>query len=74
MEAAGKTFEVAEMNASELMLKGAQNIKIVDGQLTVDLSSAGMNIVGDVNSLKENMTDGVQELAKAEIAIIDAEI
>ena len=74
MEAAGKSFEVAGMNAGELMLKGAENVKIVDGQLTVDLSSAGMNIVGDVDSLKENMKDGVQELAKAEIAMIDAEI
>ena len=74
MEAAGKQFEVAGMDAGELLSKGAEHVKIVDGQLTVDLSSAGMNIIGDVDQLKENMADGIQELANAEIAMIDAEI
>lgn len=74
MEAAGKTFEVAGMDAATLLQKGAQSLKVVDGKLTVDISSAGLNIVGSADQLKQNMTSGINELADAEIAIIDAEI
>ena len=74
MESAGKTFEVAGKDAATLLEQGAANLKVVDGKLTVDISSAGLNIVGSADELKQNMASGINELADAEIAIIDAEI
>ena len=74
MESAGRDFEVAGMNAAELMQSAGEHLKVVDGKLTVDLSSSGMNIVGSVGDLKNNLHDGIQELAKAEIEMLDAEI
>jgi len=56
------------------MQSAAENVKIVDGKLKIDLSSSGMDIVSGVDELKSNLTDGIHELASAEIEIIDAEI
>lgn len=74
MEAAGQKFEVAGMNASQLLQKGAENIKVVSGKAQIDLSGAGITVVGGVDELKANMAEGVQEMARAQIAILDAEI
>jgi len=49
------------------------NIKTVNGEAVIDLSDAGLTITG-VNDLKSSLTDGINDLAKAEIEILDAEI
>ena len=74
MEAAGKDFEIAGMNAAQLMQSAGEHLKVVDGKLTVDLSNTGMDIIGDVGSLKSNLKSGINELAKAQIEMLDAEI
>ena len=74
LEAAGRDFYIKGMNASELMQLAAENVKIVNGKLSIDLSSAGMNIVSGVDEMQNNMKEGIHELARAEINIIDAEI
>ena len=75
MEAAGQEFYINGMTASQLMEAAGENLKIVDGKLTVDLSEAGLDIVGGgVDQLKNNLHTGIQELAKAEVEMLDAEI
>ena len=74
LESAGRDFYIKGMNASELMQLAAENVKIVNGKLSIDLSSAGMNIVSGVDEMQNNMKEGIHELARAEINIIDAEI
>jgi len=74
LEAAGKEFNVKGMNAAQLMEAACMNLKVVDGKLKVDLSSAGMDMVSGVDDLKDNMADGIHELADAEVAILDSEI
>ena len=74
LEAAGQDFSVKGMNAAQLIELAGSNLKVVGGKLQVDLSASGMDITGSIGDLKNQMTDGIQELAKSEIEMLDAEI
>ena len=74
LEAAGQEFYVNGMTAAELMSKVGDNLVVVDGKLSVDISNTGMDLVGSVDELKSNLTNSIHALAQAQIDMLDAEI
>lgn len=60
--------------ASDLILAASGALKNVGGETFVDLSALGANFNTGSEAMKEGLMKGVQNLAKSQIEIIDAEI
>lgn len=60
--------------ASDLILAASSALKNVGGETFVDLSALGANFNTGSEAMKEGLMKGVQNLAKSQIEIIDAEI
>lgn len=60
--------------ASDLILAASGALKNVGGETFVDLSALGANFNTGSEVMKEGLMKGVQNLAKSQIEIIDAEI
>ena len=60
--------------ASDLILAASGALKNVSGETFVDLSALGANFNTGSEAMKEGLMKGVQNLAKSQIEIIDAEI
>lgn len=74
MEASGQKFYVNGMTAAQLMQSAAENLVVVDGKLKIDLSNTGMDLVSGIDQMKNNFAEGIHDLARAQIAMLDAEI
>ena len=60
--------------ASDLILAASSALKNVGGETFVDLSALGANFNTGSEAMKEGLMKGVQNLAKSQIEVIDAEI
>lgn len=60
--------------ASDLILAASSALKNVGGETFVDLSALGANFNTGSEVMKEGLMKGVQNLAKSQIEVIDAEI
>ena len=60
--------------ASDLILAASGALKNVGGETFVDLSALGANFNTGSEAMKEGLMKGVQNLAKSQIEVIDAEI
>lgn len=60
--------------ASDLILAASGALKNVGGETFVDLSALGANFNTGSEAMKEGLMKGIQNLAKSQIEIIDAEI
>lgn len=60
--------------ASDLILAASGALKNVGGETFVDLSALGANFNTGSEAMKEGLMKGIQNLAKSQIEVIDAEI
>ena len=74
-EAAGVDFEIKGMNAAQLIEKGMSALKNVDGEgVKVAMSGIGFDFLSGAEEMGLSFDDGIKEVAKSQIKMLDAAI
>lgn len=74
-EAAGVDFEIKGMNAAQLIEKGMSALKNIDGEgVKVAMSGIGFDFLSGAEEMGLSFDDGIKEVAKSQIKMLDAAI
>ena len=75
VEAAGGEFQIANMNAAQLIEAGMSSLTNIDGEgVKVNLENLGIDILGGTEGMSANFDDAIKEMARGQIEMLDAAI
>ena len=75
VEAAGGEFQIANMNAAQLIEAGMSSLSNIDGEgVKVNLENLGIDILGGTEGMSMNFDSAIKEMARGQIEMLDAAI
>lgn len=74
-QAAGEEFSIGGQNAAQLIESGLSALKNIDGEgVKVSLENIGVEFLSGADGMVANFDDGIKEVAKGQIEMLDAAI
>ena len=73
--AAGQEFSIGGMNAAQLIEKGMSSLKNIDGEgVKIAMEGVGIDFANAATDMGLSFDDGIKEVAKSQIKMLDAAI